>query len=162
MLCEINLFNLSKKEVKTMVKTAKSITIKAPVEKVFDYISEPTNLPEIWPSLVEIKDVQKLPSGGTRDRWVYKMAGIRLEGTSESEDAECIPNQRIVSKTKGGVESTMTWMFQPEAGGTKMTLEVEYTVPIPVLGKLAEAIIVKMNEHEGELILANLKARMEV
>jgi len=145
-----------------MVKTAKSITIKAPVEKVFDYISEPTNLPEIWPSLVEIKDVQKLPSGGTRDRWVYKMAGIRLEGTSESEDAECIPNQRIVSKTKGGVESTMTWMFQPEAGGTKMTLEVEYTVPIPVLGKLAEAIIVKMNEHEGELILANLKARMEV
>jgi uncharacterized membrane protein len=145
-----------------MVKTVKTITIKAPVEKVFDYISEPTNLPEIWPSLVEIKDVQKLPSGGTRDRWVYKMAGIRLEGTSESEDAECIPNQRLVSKTKGGVESTMTWMFQPEAGGTKVTLEVEYTVPIPVLGKLAEAIIVKMNEHEGELILANLKARMEV
>jgi hypothetical protein len=31
-----------------------------------------------------------------------------------------------------------------------------------VLGKLAEAIIVKMNDHEGELILANLKARMEV
>ncbi|MBA7548591.1 hypothetical protein ES705_41052 [subsurface metagenome] len=145
-----------------MVKTVKTITIKATVEKVFDYISEPTNLPEIWPSLVEIKDVQKLPSGGTRDRWVYKMAGIRLEGTSESEDAECIPNQRLVSKTKGGVESTMTWMFQPEAGGTKVTLEVEYTVPIPVLGKLAEAIIVKMNEHEGELILANLKARMEV
>ncbi|GAF74551.1 unnamed protein product [marine sediment metagenome] len=145
-----------------MVKAVKSITIKAPVEKVFDYLCEPTNLPEIWPSLVEIKDVQKLPSGGTRDRWVYKMAGIRLEGTSESEDAECIPNQRLVSKTKGGVESTMTWMFQPEAGGTKVTLEVEYTVPIPVLGKLAEAIIVKMNDHEGELILANLKARMEV
>jgi len=53
-------------------------------------------------------------------------------------------------------------MFQPETGGTKVTLEVEYTVSIPVLGKLAEAIIVKMNDHEGELILANLKARMEV
>jgi len=35
-------------------------------------------------------------------------------------------------------------------------------VPIPVLGKLAEAIIVKMNEHEGEVILANLKSRMEM
>ena len=137
-----------------MAKTVKSITINAPVEKVFDYISEPTNLPEIWPSLVEVKDVQKLPSGGTRNRWVYKMAGIRLKGTSE--DTEYVPNQRIVSKTKGGAESTQTWMFQPEAGGTKVTFEVEYTVPIPVLGKLAEAIIVKMNEHEGELILANL------
>jgi uncharacterized membrane protein len=142
-----------------MAKIVKTITIKAPVEKVYDYISEPTNLPEIWPSLVEIKDVQKLPSGGTKERWVYKMAGIRLEGTSESEDTE---NQRIVSKSKGGVESTQTWMFQPEAGGTKVTFEVEYTVPIPVLGKLVEAIIVKMNDHEGELILANLKARMEV
>jgi len=143
-----------------MIKTVKTINIKAPVEKVFDYISEPTNLPEIWPSLVEVKDVQKLPSGGTRNRWVYKMAGILLEGTSE--DTEYVPNQRLVRKTKGGVESTQTCMFQPEAGGTKVTLEVEYTVPIPVLGKLAEAIIVKMNEHEGELILANLKARMEV
>jgi len=159
-VCEINLFSLSKKEVKTMTKTVKSITIKAPVEKVFNYISEPTNLPEIWPSLVEVKDVQKLPSGGTRNRWVYKMAGILLEGTSE--ETEYVPNQRLVSKTKGGAESTQTWMFQPEAGGTKVTFEVEYTVPIPVLGKLAEAIIVKMNEHEGELILANLKARMEV
>ena len=142
-----------------MVKTVKSITIKAPVEKVFDYISEPTNLPEIWPSVVEIKDVQKLPSGSNRNRWVYKMAGIRLEGTSENE---YVPNQRIVTKTKGGVESTITWMFQPEAGGTKVTFGGEYTVPIPVLGKLAEAIIVKMNEHEAELILANLKVRMEV
>ena len=67
----------------------------------------------------------------------------------------------MVDKTKGGVESTQTWMFQPEAGGTKVTFEVEYTVPIPLLGKLAEAIIVKMNDREGELLLANLKARME-
>ena len=83
-----------------------------------------------------------------------------MEGTSEG--VESIANQRIVTKTKGGVESTQTWTFQPEGDGTKLTFEVEYTVPVPVLGKLAEAIIVKMNEHEGEVILANLKTRMEV
>ena len=44
---------------------------------------------------------------------------------------------------------------------TSTTFKVEYTVPIPVLGKLAEAVIVKMNDREGDLILANLKARME-
>ena len=142
-----------------MAKVKKTITINAPVDKVFGYVSEPTNLPEIWPSLVEVKDVQRLPNGGTSNRWVYKMAGIRLEGTSE--DAEYVANQRLVSKTKGGVQSTQTWTFQPEAGGTKVTFEIEYTVPIPVLGKLAEVVIVKMNEHEGDLILDNLKARME-
>ena len=143
-----------------MIKAGSSITINAPIKKIFDYISEPTNQPEIWPSLMEIKDVQRLPDGKTKSRWVYKMAGIRLEGTSEG--VESVANQRIVNKTKGGVESTQTWTFQPEASGTKVTFEVEYTVPIPVLGKLAEAIIVKMNEHEGEVILANLKSRMEV
>jgi len=142
-----------------MKKIVKTDTIKAPAEKIFDYISEPSNLPEIWPSLVEVKDVQRLPDG-TKFRWVYKMAGIHLEGTTEN--VESIANQRIVSKTKGGVESTQTWMFQPEGDGTKVTFEVEYTVPIPVLGKLAEAIIVKMNEHEGGVILANLKSRMEI
>jgi len=142
-----------------MAKLEKTITINAPVEKIFNYISQPTNLPEFWPSLVETSDVQELPNGGHSNRWVYKMAGIRLEGTSE--DVEYVTNQRLVSKTKGGVESTQTWMFQTEAGGTKVTFEVEYTVPIPVLGKLAEAIIVKMNDREGELLLANLKARME-
>ena len=142
-----------------MVKAEKTITINAPVEKVFGYINEPTNLPEIWPSLVEVTDVQRLPNGGHSNRFVYKMAGIRLEGTSE--DVEHVTNQRIVSKTKDGAESTQTWMFQPEAGGTKVTFKVEYTVPIPVLGKLAEAVIVKMNDREGDLLLANLKARME-
>ena len=141
-----------------MAKLERSITINAPVEKVCGYI-KPENLPEFWPSLVEVKDVQKLPNGGYSNKWVYKMAGMRFEGTSE--DVEVIPNERLVSKTKGGIVSTQTWIFQPEASGTKVTFNVEYTIPIPVLGKLAEAIVVKMNEHEMELLLANLKARIE-
>jgi len=142
-----------------MAKIEKTISINAPVEKIFSYISDPTNLPEFWPSLVETSDVQTLPNGGHSNRWVYKMAGMRFEGTSE--DVECAQNQRLVSKTKGGVESTQTWAFQPEAGGTRVTLTTEYTVPIPLLGKLAEAIIVRMNDHEGDIVMANLKARME-
>jgi len=142
-----------------MAKLERSITINAPVEKVFGYWTEPTNLLEIWPSMVEVKDVERLPSGGNKFRWVYKMAGMRFEGTSE--DTEWVPNQRTVSKGKGGIESTITVMFQPEAGATKVAFEAEYTVPVPLLGKLAEAFIVKVNEGEAELLLANLKTRLE-
>ena len=60
------------------------------------------------------------------------------------------------------MESTQTWTFQSKADGTKVTFGVEYTVPIPLLGKLAEAIVVRMNGREGDLLLANLKARMEI
>ena len=142
-----------------MEKIEKTIIIDAPVEKVFGYWAEPTNRPEVWPSLVEVEDVQPLPNGGASYRWVYKMAGVRLQGTSET--IEYVANQRIVDKSMGGIESTLAWTFQPEGGGTKVTAGIEYTVPVPVLGKLAERMIIKQNEREAEVILANLKARME-
>jgi hypothetical protein len=72
-----------------------------------------------------------------------------------------VANERVVSETKGGIESRVGWIFESEAGGTRTTFEVEYTVPIPLLGKLAEALIVRQNENEADVILANLKDRME-
>ena len=142
-----------------MARIKKSTIINAPAADIFRFFQQPTNLPEIWPSLVEVKNIERLPNGGTRFQWTYKMAGVRLEGTSE--DAEVIANQRVVNKSTGGIESTQTWTFQAEYGGTKVTVENEYTVPIPVLGKLAEAVLLRQNEKEAEVILANLKAKVE-
>lgn len=139
-----------------MAKIKKTITINAPVDKVFDYASEPTNLPEFWPSMVEVKDVKK----GKSFKWVYKMAGMRFEGTSEV--TESIANQRRVTKSTGGIPNMFIWTYQPEQAGTKLMLEIEYTVPVPLLGRLAEAFIVKMNEREADTLLANIKARMEI
>lgn len=142
-----------------MASITKSVVVHAPVDKVYGYLNDPKHLPEIWPSLVEVSDVHTLPNGGHTNHWTYKMAGIRLEGTSE--DIEHVPNERIVSKTKGGTDSIQTWTVQPTGSETKVTFEVDYTVPIPVLGRLAEAAIVKLNEHEGDTIMANLKTLME-
>ena len=138
-----------------MVKLQKSITINAPVEKVFTYLSDPKNLPEIWPSMIEVKDVKPAATGGYNFGWVYKMAGMRFDGASET--TEEIPNQRTVTKSTKGI----VWNYAPENGGTKLTVDIEYNVPVPLLGKLAEAFIVKQNEHEADTLLSNLKTRME-
>ena len=142
-----------------MATAKKSIKINAPVEKVFEFMMKPEILPEIWPSFVEMKNIKELSNGGHSWDWVYKMAGMRFTGSSEN--TEVVPNERTVSRTTGGIESTITWLYQPEDDGTNVTFEAEYTVPVPLLGKLVEAVIVKMNENEAEVILANLKARME-
>jgi uncharacterized protein YndB with AHSA1/START domain len=142
-----------------MAKVEQSIVIHAPVEKVFGYAADPSHLPEFWPSMQEVKDVQPLANGGHRFHWVYQMAGMRFEGTSD--DVEYIPNQQLIQKGKGGIESTITWTFLSEAEGTRVTFLAEYVVPVPLLGRLAEAVIVKVNEHETEVLLANLKATME-
>jgi uncharacterized protein YndB with AHSA1/START domain len=142
-----------------MANVERSVVIHASVEKVFGYAADPSHLPDFWPSMQEVKDVQPLANGGHRFRWVYQMAGMRFEGTSD--DVEYLPNQQLIQKGKGGIESTITWTFLPETGDTRVTFLAEYVVPVPLLGRLAEAVIVKVNEHETETLLANLKATME-
>ena len=140
-----------------MATIKSSITINAPVEKVFEY-SKPENLPEFWPSLVEVKNIKELPNGGYSWDWVYKMAGMKFNGSSEH--VEFVENERTVAQSTG-IESTITWTYEPVSSGTKMTTLTEYKIPVPLVGKVAEAFIVRMNENESETILANLKARLE-
>ena len=142
-----------------MATIHKSLTVQAPAAKIFSYVNNPVNLPEFWPSVIEVKDITKLPNGGNSFGWVYKMAGRRFEGTSE--DTEYVENERTVTESKGGINSTITFTYEPEEGGTKVTIHTEYTVPIPLIGKIAESFILKQNEQETETLLVNLKARME-
>jgi len=141
-----------------MARLEKSATINAPVEKVFAFIDDPIKQMEWLPSIMEVKDVTG-QGVGCHYRWTYKMVGLRLNG--ESTITEHIPNKRLVEQSKGGIVSTWTWSFEPNNSGTKIDLVVEYTVPIPVLGKLAEKLILKQNDQEAELALANIKLMME-
>jgi uncharacterized membrane protein len=110
--------------------------------------------------MVECRGTQRADDGThyATSQWVYKMAGIRFEGVSNT--TEYVANQRITSKSQGGIDNTTTWAFQPEGEGTRVDLSIEYTVPVPLLGKLAEAFIVKANEREADTLMANLKARL--
>lgn len=142
-----------------MATLTKSIVIHAPVEKIFDYMDDPNNLPAIWPGLEEVSDVGRLPNGGVCYKFVYKMAGFRMQGYSE--DIEHIQNVRTVSKSTGGVDSTATVVFEPAGPETRVTITNEYLVPVPLLSKLAEAVIVKLADQDARTLLENLKKKME-
>lgn len=141
-----------------MAKVERTIIINAPVEKVFAYIEDPMLMPEWLPGMIEAKDVTG-QGVETHFRWLYKMSGLRFEG--ETTVSEHIPNERIVTQSKGGIVSTWTWTFQPHDGGTEMNLVLEYTVPVPVLGKLAETLVLRQNEREADQAMANIKAKVE-
>jgi ligand-binding SRPBCC domain-containing protein len=142
-----------------MATVTRSINISASVEKVFAYIDDPTNAPEWNPSLMEVTEVTG--SGvGQHYRWRYKLAGVPLNG--ETTVSEHIPNERRVIQTRGGVEANWTFTFEPHDGGTKFGIDIEYTIPVPVLGKLAEKLVLKRNEREADMAMENIKDKMEV
>ncbi len=142
-----------------MFTIKKSIIIDATVEKVFGYMEDPTHLPEFWPSMIDITNVRQKANGGTTYEWVYKMAGMKFHG--ESDTLELVKNKKIVTESTKGIPNHFDFDFIDMGGKTELKVEADYSVPVPLLSKVAEGIVSKLNEHEAEVMLANLKARME-
>jgi uncharacterized protein YndB with AHSA1/START domain len=142
-----------------MVQIEKSTHIDVPVENAFRYMDTPSNQAEVTPSLVESELIERLPNGGSRATWAYKMAGVRLEGEVRATTYE--PPERIEFAMAGDLEGRIWWTFEAEDGGTRVTYGTEYEIPVPVLQQVAEAFARRYNEREVETLLRNLKDRLE-
>jgi uncharacterized membrane protein len=137
------------------------VIINAPVQDIYDYVSKPNNLPQIWPSLLEITHQTLLPNGGYSYRWKYKMSGMRLSGIGETVEVE--PNVLLKTRNIGDFDSTATFKFQSSNIRTRVNLAFDYKLPLLlfVSNQLSENIILRMNAKEAGLILDNLRIIFE-
>lgn len=142
-----------------MATIIEEITVNSYVGTVFDFLLKPGNLLRVWPSLVNIKSENAIPSGGYSFYWQYRMGGILLSGTGKHTDVAL--NNWIVVETTGAIFCKITFALRSEGNHTKLFMTVDYKIPIPVLGWLAENTIVKMNEDEVDMILVNIKHLLE-
>jgi hypothetical protein len=125
---------------------------------VFAYVDDPMTLVEWLPSMIEIRNV--IGTGaGQQQEWTYKMVGLLLRG--QATVVEHVSHQSAVHQTIGMISSNFGYAVEPLEEGSVLTLEVEYSVPIPVLGKLAEHIVLRRNEREFQMALENVKETLE-
>ena len=144
-----------------MKTTIRDIRLKVPSDQVFSFVVDPRNLPEIWPNIVEVKNVKKSKSDeGFNFNWVYKMTGEQFEGNCET--IEYRPYDRIAIKNSNGLNSTITWSFRPTGQETQVTLQFEYQIPASLLKRTKEEIVTQGTEHELDAMLQNLKTRLEL
>jgi uncharacterized protein YndB with AHSA1/START domain len=142
-----------------MPRVDNEVIINAPVQKIYSYVSQPSNMQQIWPSLMEINNEKLLANGGYSYRWKYKMSGIMLTGTGEC--IEIKPNLLLISKNVGDFDSIVTFTFQSTDIRTRISLTFDYKLPFRLSNQLTENIILKMNAKEAGLILDNLRIRLE-
>ncbi len=144
-----------------MATIEKELVIKAPPEKIFNFVVKSSNLTKLWPSLVEITNETLLLNGGYCAEWKYKMAGAILKGKSAC--TEVVPNQWFKVKIEGAVSCTLKWTLQSDDHiHTKVNINLEYRTHFIPFRRLTENIIAKMNERESDMILDNLKEFMEM
>jgi carbon monoxide dehydrogenase subunit G len=141
-----------------MTLVTKKVVVDAPLERVFAYVNEPSTMAEWLPGMVEVREV--IGTGlGQQYEWTYKMAGLLLRG--QSTVVELVANERAVHQSIGTIGSTWTYTVEPRDEGTALTVEVEYTVPVPVLGKLVERVAVRHDARDLETALVNVKEMLE-
>ncbi len=135
-----------------------SIVVNAPVSEVFAYANAPSTMPDWMSALIEARNVDG-SGAGLQWEWTYKMAGVHVRGQSVIVDYilnECATHQGI-----GMLSVDWTTMVEPHDGGTKLTAKLEYTIPVPVLGRLAEHLTIRRNARELDASLLNLKETLE-
>jgi uncharacterized protein YndB with AHSA1/START domain len=99
-----------------------TIVINKPVEKVFNYVSNPANLPEWQGPPTEIRDLQQITSDrlreGDRFTTVLQFLGRRYETPTEVSAYK--PNRRLSYRGTGGpVPTQMIFIFEEVPGGTR-------------------------------------------
>ena len=141
-----------------MAWTKNSIIVNLPPSRVFAYVNDPNNLPDWMPGMIEVRNLSGFGEGQQYD-WTYKMLGFRFRGQSVVVEYE--PGTRAVHQSIGMISSDWTITVEPHEEGTKLTTEAEYSIPVVVLGKLAENIAARWNDRDMQAALLNVKEMME-
>lgn len=136
----------------------KSISIDASPRTVYRYLAEPAHMPEWLSSIEEVRNIENVGVGQVFE-WTYRMAGVRLKG--ETRVIEDKPESLRKTQSVGDIESVWTFRLFPEGKATKLRLSITYTIPVPVLGMLAEGLVAKRNEREAQVSLEHLRDIVE-
>lgn len=139
------------------------VHVDAPPERTFELGIQAERYPEWEATLVEVKDATgPLDRVGASYTAMMKVGGRRLEGRWEVTRVERPRYLELRGTAPGGGQATVINRFEPAAGGTDLTFELDYELPGGFVGGLADKLFVERaierdTRHSGE----NFKAICE-
>lgn len=142
-----------------MAHLKKTIFINASVPQVYAVARDPKRWSTWFNGLTEPEKITGTGEAGTVVQQKYLLAGKEfpltmrvLEDHLESNEAEW------KGKFEGPISGDHTWTYHAREGKTEVTVDLNYTVPGGVLGKIADTMIIeRMQERAADQSLENLK-----
>jgi uncharacterized membrane protein len=140
---------------------SQSITINAPVSKVFDYVVTPENWTRYVTSLMDVTDLSDdAPAKGSTFSWVYKMMGLKFSGKGTVTENEKDKSFGLMLEGKHTIKEAYEFLDKGD-GAAELKINIEYEVP-GVLGVIANNVIVeKLNNIEATQVLEKIKTMCE-
>jgi uncharacterized membrane protein len=147
-----------------MTRLALSREIYCPVAEVFAYHTDLERSPQHWASVIactRIDGGSGAPYPGARYSWRYRMYGVEFSGTAVVR--EVVPGRRFRFEAEGGLRGAVTCEYAPvSAWRTRVDVEVEYEVPMGLVGRAVDRMLVEHhNAVDGERAMDRLAERLE-
>ena len=112
-----------------MGRYRKTFRVEAPVERLWELMSDPGRLPEWNGAFDRVEDATgRLDEVGTTYTQVMRVAGIELKGDWEITEVEPSRRRRFQGTPPGCAACTGSETFETVEGGTNYTIEMDYTL----------------------------------
>lgn len=143
-----------------MLTVEESIIINKPRMEVWEFMTDPDNVPVYSSNVVEYE----LVSGGKQEvgricRGAVKVAGRRLELTDEIVEVETGRMGKLVSKD-ATIPYTLSLLYEDEGNGTKLTWHQEME-SLKGFFKFADPIVLKLYARDVRSNLEKAKTILE-
>lgn len=148
---------------KIMPQVTSQVFIQAPFDTVWSLAQNVEEFPRIMPDLdgVEVLGKEEATPGTTRTltKWHAQIKQFKRTIVWTEEDfwnkeaGEC----RFAQTTGDFNEYNGVWHFSPVDGGTRLDLELNYVLEIPLIGALMRSVIQKLMQANVDMMSGALK-----
>jgi hypothetical protein len=143
-----------------MAIVQRNIQIKVSPQETMALLSDASRWPDWYPGMTNLNITAPFPEEGGKVAFKMKSAGLSIPITETVLDYQ--PGKLQLLQMEGMLSGRARWELSPEGYGTRLTTTFDYALPAGVLGKIADALIVKrLNGKSLEEALNNFKALVE-
>src|SRR3989339_188965 len=144
-----------------MTEIKRSVNIKAPVNKVFEYASNFQNWQEFFEGVSDFKPITETTRGNGA-KFIYKAKVLGMMFTVGTEMIEFKANEGWIGKSFKGIKHQTQWIFNKSDGNTEFTFIQHQKLPLYLGGKFIDKMFIEPAWIKIiESSLQNLKRIME-
>jgi uncharacterized protein YndB with AHSA1/START domain len=134
--------------------------VRAPVQAVFDAITDPNRGPQWNPNILDVSDLSSnLVQQGTTWRQTTVLMGRPMQLACRVLTFD--PPREGVLEVSGPYHAKITTRCRPSEGGTRVSQSVEFQLPGGPLGSMAGKLVAVKLQQEVAATLARLKEIVE-
>jgi len=125
-----------------MTRIEASVVIPAPLSEVFPYASDWRVWPEWFEGVFDFRPTTDVARGNGA-RYAYKARLLGLVAKVETEVTEFVEGRGWKGIARKGMPHATYWLFEPTDGHTRFTYALEYELPLPIVGRLLDSLLLK-------------------